>query len=95
MKFLVISLSVFSFLIFGTVLCKDCPNKKINSKLVCYYSKLIDIDSCYCTHVVLPTNSDLNEIQDVRKKLSGTGTKILLTVSEFNQVITSYSLYTQ
>lgn len=66
--------------------CKDCPSKRINSKLVCYYSKLTDVDNCYCTHVVLPANSEPKSIEGVRQKLAGTGTKILLTVTEFNQV---------
>lgn len=83
MKVLVSVLFLF-YLTLGS--CKDCPSKKINSKLVCYYSKLTDVDNCYCTHVVLPANSDLKSIENVRKKLAGTGTKILLTVSEFNQV---------
>lgn len=87
-KFLVI-MKVFScvLLLFFLALghCKDCPGKRINSKLICYYSKLTDVDSCYCTHVVLPANSDLKSIESLKQKL--TGAKILLTVTEFNQVV--------
>lgn len=74
------------FLIVTVGYCKDCPTKRINSKLICYYSQLTDVDGCYCTHVVLPANSDFKSIDNVRQKLAGSGAKILLTVTEFNQV---------
>lgn len=80
MKFL----SVIFLCVLALTYAKDCPSKRINSKLICYYSKLSDIDSCYCTHVILPANTDFNAIQGLRQKLSGV--KILLTVNEFNQV---------
>lgn len=73
--------------------CKDCPNKRISSKLVCYYTSLKNVDRCYCTHVVLPPNSEPNAIKEVREKLAGTGVKILLTVTDFNQVFFFYLNY--
>lgn len=63
----------------------DCPTKKTSSKLICYYSKLSNIDSCKCTHVVLPADADVKSIDTIRERLKGV--KILISVNEFNQVI--------
>ncbi|KAG5895925.1 hypothetical protein JTB14_016329 [Gonioctena quinquepunctata] len=62
---------------------KECPTSKANSKLFCYYSKLTDIDGCYCSHVILPANSDVKNVERVRQHAKGM--KILVTVTEFNQ----------
>lgn len=66
-------------------LAKDCSKvKKSNSKLFCYYSKLTDIDGCYCSHIILPSNSDVKSVERVRQYAGDP--KILVTVNEFNKV---------
>lgn len=71
---------------FALCYAKDCSNvKRTNSKLVCYYSKLTDVDNCYCTHIILPANTDVKLIENFKQKI--TGAKILLTVNEFNEVM--------
>ncbi|GJQ81807.1 hypothetical protein Trydic_g348 [Trypoxylus dichotomus] len=57
--------------------------KNVNTKLFCYYSKLRDVNSCRCTHIVLPANSDVKSIENLRARLNGV--KILVTVHEFNE----------
>lgn len=64
---------------------KDCKNKKPQSKLFCYYSKITDIDDCQCSYVILPSNSDVKSVE--RLKSTYKDTKILITVHEFNEVI--------
>lgn len=68
----------------GNVLSKQCSVKKSNSKLICYYSEVIDVDFCLCSHVILPANSDSKAIDAIREKFQGV--KVLLTVNEFNEV---------
>ncbi|XP_050297749.1 uncharacterized protein LOC126737088 [Anthonomus grandis grandis] len=64
---------------------KECPQSKrlSTSKLVCYYSSLEEVDGCYCSHVILPANSDVKGIEKVKEKAKGV--KIYVTVNEFNQ----------
>ncbi|KAI4457091.1 chitinase [Holotrichia oblita] len=57
--------------------------KNSRTKLFCYYSKLKDVNSCKCTHVILPANSDVKSIENLRSNLNGV--KILVTVHEFNE----------
>ncbi|RZB39635.1 mucin-17-like [Asbolus verrucosus] len=70
-------------LIFVAGALASCPGKKTNSKLICYYSKLREVDSCKCSHVVLPASSDVKSIDRIRVRLKGV--KILITVNEFSQ----------
>lgn len=63
---------------------RNCPGRKSSSKLFCYYGKLTEVDNCYCTHAILPANSDVKAVERVREQLKGV--KILVTVNEFNQV---------
>ncbi|CAH0564421.1 unnamed protein product [Brassicogethes aeneus] len=77
--------------LFGVVFCllvvgvwgKECPAKRSNSKLFCYYSKLTDVNSCECSHVILPANSDVKSVDRLREHLKGV--KVLISVNEFNQ----------
>lgn len=68
----------------AATLARNCPGRKSSSKLFCYYGKLTDVDNCYCTHAILPANSDVKAIERAREHLKGV--KILVTVHEFNQV---------
>ncbi|XP_044253485.1 uncharacterized protein LOC123004333 isoform X2 [Tribolium madens] len=61
----------------------ECPTKKTQSKLICYYSKLTQADSCKCSHVILPADADIKSIDRFREHAKGV--KILITVNEFNQ----------
>jgi hypothetical protein len=79
-----ISSAIFLIAVLAITAAADCP-KKTNSKLVCYYSKLTHVDSCKCSHVVLPADSDVKSIDRMREHLKGV--KILITVNEFNQVL--------
>ncbi|XP_030752102.1 uncharacterized protein LOC115879415 [Sitophilus oryzae] len=80
--FLVVVICAF---LIGSVSSKnDCPaSKRSNSKLICYYGGLEQIDGCYCTHVILPSNADVKGIEKVREEARGV--KIYVTVNEFNQ----------
>lgn len=85
MKILCAILFSFIFLaINNNVLAKDCTSKKSNAKLFCYYSKLTDVQSCKCSHIILPANSDVKSVDRVRDNIDGV--KILISVNEFNQV---------
>lgn len=79
---------LFLILLFATLsgsFAKDCSKvRKANSKLFCYYSKLTDIDGCYCSHVILPANADVKSVERVRQVVGDS--KILVTVNEFNRV---------
>lgn len=79
MKFFSVLLFILPF-----VISKNCPTKRINSKLICYYSQLTDLDSCYCSHVILPSDASVRDIEGAKQKLAGV--KVLITVNEFNQV---------
>lgn len=82
--FLVIFLAAFS-----AAFAKDCSKiRKTNSKLFCYYSKLTDIDGCYCSHVVLPANADVKSIERVKQQVGNP--KILVTVTQFNEVSVNF-----
>nr|XP_023021193.1 uncharacterized protein LOC111509648 [Leptinotarsa decemlineata] len=76
-------LGVIILAVLGSALAKDCPSRKSNSKLFCYFSKLTEIDGCYCSHVILPANSDVKSVERARQQMKGM--KILITVNEFNQ----------
>lgn len=67
---------------------KCSPTKSSNTKLFCYYGKLKDVNSCKCSHVILPPNSDVKSVESLRSKL--TGVKILVTVHEFNEVCMNF-----
>lgn len=75
------------FLIFcltSSFAAKDCSNKKSNSKLVCYYGNLEKIDNCLCSHVILPANTNVEDIKRVEDEVKETN--LLLTVHEINEV---------
>lgn len=64
---------------------RDCSKlKKPSSKLFCYYSKLTDYEECYCTHIVLPPNSDVKTVDKARQLFKNS--QILVTVNQFNMV---------
>ncbi|KAJ8922936.1 hypothetical protein NQ315_001481 [Exocentrus adspersus] len=67
----------------GGVATPDCPARKSGAKLFCYYGKLTDVDNCFCSHAVLPADSDVKAIERARQHLKGV--KVLVTVNEFNQ----------
>lgn len=79
---------LFLIILLATVcgsFAKDCSKvKKSNSKLFCYYSKLTDVDGCYCTHIILPANADVKSVERAREVIGDR--KILVTVNQFNQV---------
>lgn len=77
--------AIFFIFVVTNVVSSDCPTKKTQSKLICYYSKLTQVDSCKCSHVILPADSDVKSIDRFREHAKGV--KILITVNEFNQVI--------
>ncbi|KAH1016806.1 hypothetical protein HUJ04_007975 [Dendroctonus ponderosae] len=61
---------------------KDCGLKRLStSKLVCYYGTLEDANGCFCTHVILPANSDVKRIETLKTK----GVKVFIRVSDFHQ----------
>lgn len=75
----------FAFFLFaGIAVAKQCPTNKSNSKLICYYSEVTDVDFCLCSHVILPANSDAKTIDTIREKFQGL--RVLLTVNEINEV---------
>lgn len=82
--------AIFLFLITAGF-AKNCPNKKTQPKLFCYYGKITEIDSCQCTHIILPADSDIKSIDRLKNTLSDT--KILITVHEFNEVKYKFLLY--
>lgn len=80
--------AIIAFILLVSDVCwaKECVNRKTTSKLVCYYSKLTQIDNhCECTHVILPPNAELKEIEAFKENYDR-NVKILITVNEFNQV---------
>lgn len=70
--------------IFTQILAIPCNNKKPSLKLVCYYSEVSEIDICKCTHIILPSNTNISTIENVKEKFREG--KTLITVNEFNQV---------
>ncbi|XP_060523259.1 uncharacterized protein LOC132700143 [Cylas formicarius] len=63
---------------------KDCAlAKKPQSKLICYYSKMADVSGCYCTHVVLPPDTDADAVRGLKARVKGV--KVYVRVGEFNQ----------
>ncbi|KAJ8980134.1 hypothetical protein NQ317_009193 [Molorchus minor] len=81
MRFLIAT--VLALLAVVGVGAKNCPPRKSNSKLFCYYGKLTDVDNCFCSHAILPANSDVKTVERAREFLRGV--KVLVTVNEFNQ----------
>nr|XP_015838222.1 PREDICTED: uncharacterized protein LOC103314049 isoform X2 [Tribolium castaneum] len=77
------SSAIFLILVAVCGATADCPAKKTQSKLICYYSKLTQADSCKCSHVILPADADVKAIDRLREHAKGV--KILITVNEFNQ----------
>lgn len=78
-------LSAFISVVFTLVWAKDnCLSQKSNSKLFCYYSKLTDVEGCGCSHVILPSDTDVKSIERFRDVMKGV--KVLINVNEFNQV---------
>lgn len=89
MKFI----SAIIFLLVNSALAKECVNRKTTSKLICYYSKLIEIDNnCECTHIILPANSELKQIEQFKQNYDK-NVKFLITVNEFNQVRNKMDIY--
>lgn len=82
---MILKISAILLIFGGLAFANDCPtNKKTTSKLICYYSKLNHVDSCKCSHVILPPHSDVKSIERLRQHFKGV--KILITANEFNQV---------
>lgn len=79
-----VTLFVVLPLVLPLVFGRDCTDRKGQSKLFCYFSKVTDVDTCHCSHVILPANSDLKSVVRLKEQL--TGVKILITVHEFNEV---------
>ncbi|CAG9773991.1 unnamed protein product [Ceutorhynchus assimilis] len=62
---------------------KDCKQLS-TSKLICYYSTVEDvIEGCYCTHIILPANSDVKAVEKLKERYKGA--KVYVSVNEFNQ----------
>lgn len=61
---------------------EDC--KRGGPKLVCYYGDVDDAKSCRCSHVVVPQGTGVEQLDAARGRLPGT--RVLMTVREFNEV---------
>lgn len=74
--------------LFSITLAKRCSVRKTNSKLICYYSDVTDIDACMCTHIILPASSNIQMIDSVQEKFKDV--HVFLTVHEFNEVFIKF-----
>lgn len=84
MQFKLPLLLIATFFI-DSIWSKDCAKLKSNTKLFCYYGDIKEtVNFCQCTHVVLPEATELKIVERIRKQ--NADVKILVTVSEFNEV---------